>query len=88
MLIIADAPDQHQAGERDDRSSAAARTLAARADLLTDEAEERRQSQSRDEYEPDERINDVNEVPLIPAIVKRLEETNAVGCGVVQKKMT
>src|SRR5271157_3910158 len=73
MLVVAHTPDQHQASERDDRAGATARALAARADLLVDEAKQRGQHESGDQHNPDNRVNDVNDVPGIPAEVEWLE---------------
>src|SRR5208283_629827 len=68
MLVVAHAPDQYQANKREDSPDATARTLAARTDLLVDEAKQRGQREPGDEHNPDDRVDDVNEVPGIPAI--------------------
>ena len=36
---------------------------------------------------PDHRIENVNNVPGVPAVVKRLEQTNTVGSGVVEQQV-
>src|SRR5664279_2094040 len=87
MFEVAKSPDQHQAGQRKDSSTAPARPLASRPDLLIDEPEQRGHDQPENQRQQYDRLDDKYDVPRVPAPVKRLEQANAVSGGVVQQEV-
>ena len=87
MLVVAKSPDTKDGEESEGGSETAGRSVAvaARADFLIDEREERRNDEAEEECDEQSGLEDGDDVPGDPTLGKGPERANAVAVCVVEE---
>src|ERR1700692_458113 len=92
MLMIAHPPARRDAQEREDRGESASRrglrVLIVCPTLPFDQRNQYRHSQPQSERHQKNWFHDKNDVPRIPALIKRPERTHSIIVGEVEQNVT
>src|SRR5947209_3146730 len=88
MAEVAHPPDQRYDDQRGDGASAAMIARSLYPDLAADEPGEPGRDQHEEQRRHNDRIDDENDIPLVPAVVEGIEGTEAVVVGKVEQQVT
>src|SRR5580700_670277 len=87
MLEVAQAPEQHHAGQREGGCDAAFWSACPRADFLVNQLEERRDNQTEEQEPEHDGLEDEDDIPGVPLLGKWPERANAVIVGEVEQNV-